>query len=93
VLLVSFSDLTKNTPTEALAGDNVRRLRQSQALELQELAKLTGMSAERLGGIEAGQPGVLCLDDLDQLASALAVSPATLFLSPEDEAESTDIKL
>ena len=83
---------TINTPVEILAGDNIRKWRQSRALELHDLAQLTGMTTERLGDIEAGQAGLLCLDDLDRLASALVVRPATLFLVLEDESESTAIK-
>ena len=83
---------TINTPVEILAGDNIRKWRQSRALELHDLAQLTGMTTERLGDIEAGRAGLLCLDDLDRLASALVVRPAALLLVPEDEPESTTIK-
>lgn len=91
-LHVSVFGSTINTPAEILAGDNIRKWRQSRALELHDLAQLTGMTTERLGGIEAGQAGLLCLDDLDRLASALVVRPATLFLVLEDEPENTTIK-
>lgn len=82
-----------NLGVEILAGGNIGRLRQVRGLELGDLARLTGMTSERLRGIEAGQPGLLHLDDMDRLASAFDISPASLFLTPGNNPATGLIKI
>jgi transcriptional regulator with XRE-family HTH domain len=89
---VSGFEPTTNVPAEVLAGQNIRQWRHSRALELTDLARLAGLTVELLAGVEAGHEGALCLDDLDRLATALAVPPITLLATLNSHEPNTFIK-
>lgn len=65
-------------PAATLLGQNVQRLCDLQGVCLNALAKRLGWQEETLAALKAGSLDIT-LDQLDQLCSALQVTPRELF--------------
>lgn len=65
-------------PAATLLGQNVQRLCDLQGVCLNALAKRLGWQDETLAALKAGSLDIT-LDQLDQLCSALQVTPRELF--------------
>src|SRR5438034_775226 len=70
------------------AGGNIRKLRKSKRLTLEQLAEKAESTPMYLGGVERGDENI-GLNKLAQVASALRVDPCELLL-PGGEGELTD---
>lgn len=70
----------------AEAGKRIRETRAAQGLSLEQLARLTGISAPALSLIETGKRDPR-LTTLKRIADALRVSPATLITDGSGTAE------
>lgn len=65
-----------------IVGENLKRLRAEQALSLEALAKLSGVSKSRLGQIERGEANP-SITTVWQIANALKVEFSALITSPQ----------
>lgn len=68
------------------AGKRIREVRAAQGLNLEQLARLTGISAPALSLIETGKRDPR-LTTLKRIADALRVSPAKLIADGSDTTE------
>lgn len=68
------------------AGKRIRQVRAAQGLNLEQLARLTGISAPALSLIETGKRDPR-LTTLKRIADALRVPPATLMADGSDTIE------
>jgi transcriptional regulator with XRE-family HTH domain len=68
------------------AGHRIREIRAAQGLSLEQLARLTGISAPALSLIETGKRDPR-LTTLKRIADALRVPPATLIADDSDTVE------
>ena len=65
------------------AGGNIRRMRKSKRLTLEQLAEKAESNPKYLGAVERGEENI-GLKKLAQVAAALRVEPYELFLPGED---------
>ena len=66
------------TQTRVKFGITVRLLRKTKRLSQEDLAELSGLHPNYIGGIERGERNV-GIDNVERLALALGVSAAQLF--------------
>ncbi|HWU19322.1 MAG TPA: helix-turn-helix transcriptional regulator [Devosia sp.] len=62
---------------------NVRRWRELRGIDTDMLARAVGWPLAMIEDIESAEQFDITLNDVDQLAEALAVSPFELFAPPE----------
>lgn len=72
------------TEGHKLLAHNVRRWREIRGIDTDMLARAVGWSLAMIEDIEAAEKFDLTLNDVDQLAEVLAVSPFELFAPPGD---------
>jgi len=66
-------------------GDNLARLRQQRGLSVEELARKTGLDASLIRDVESGHTDI-GLDEIEIIATALAVKLQSLFLCESQDA-------
>src|SRR5437870_96635 len=71
-----------------IVGGNIRRMRKSKRLTLEQLAEKAESNPKYLGAVERGEENI-GLKKLEQVAAALRVDPYELFL-PGEDGELTD---
>src|SRR5213593_4378679 len=71
-----------------IVGGNIRRMRKSKGLTLEQLAEKAESNPKYLGAVERGQENI-GLNKLEHLAAALRVDPYELLL-PREEGELTE---
>src|SRR5437867_13413967 len=71
-----------------IVGGNIRRMRKSKRLTLEQLAEKAESNPKYLGAVERGEENI-GLKKLEQVAAALRVDPYELLL-PGDESELAD---
>jgi len=72
-----------------IAGGNIRRMRKSKRLTLEQLAEKAESNPKYLGAVERGEENI-GLKKLAQVAAALRVDPYELLLLPAEGGELTD---
>src|SRR5262245_23211643 len=68
-----------------IVGGNIRRVRKSKGLTLEELTEKADANAKYIGGVERGEEN-MGLKKLAQVASALGIDPYELLLPDQDAA-------
>lgn len=71
------------TAGHKLLALNVRRWRELRGIDTDMLARAVGWPLAMIEDIESAEQFDITLNDVDQLAEALAVSPFELFAPPE----------
>ena len=71
------------TEGHKLLAHNVRRWRELRGIDTDMLARAVGWPLAMIEDIESAEQFDITLNDVDQLAEALAVSPFELFAPPE----------
>lgn len=67
-----------------LAGRKIRQRRRELGLSQEALADMCGLHRTYIGGVERGERNIT-LDSLEQIASALQISPAALISGNEGD--------
>src|SRR2546428_3552696 len=67
-----------------IVGGNIRRMRKSKRLTLEQVAEKAESNPKYLGGVERGEENI-GLKKLEQVASALGIEPYELLLPGADD--------
>ena len=68
---------TNDSPLRTTLAENLRRLRKEQGLSQEALADKANLHRTFVGAVERGERNI-SLDNIEKLASALAVQPSLL---------------
>ena len=77
----SMDSKLKASATRMLFARNLRTLREQCGLSQEALADVAGLHRTYVGSVERGERNI-SIDNIDRLASALGVSPASLLEEP-----------
>ncbi|MFL9933586.1 helix-turn-helix transcriptional regulator [Paraburkholderia sp. RL18-103-BIB-C] len=70
--------------TRQLFARNVRKARERLQMSQEALADASGLHRTYVGSVERGERNI-SIDNIERLAKALGVSPASLLEKPEEE--------
>jgi len=77
-----MSKLLKPSATRKYFAINLRRTREQLGLSQETLADAAGLHRTYVGSVERGERNI-SIDNIERLASALGVSPASLMEKPK----------